>query len=96
MNLFYPDLRLQYLVVGEGDSEFLELAEVRHNRYLKYPAVGVGVRASAIVAALGEPSKRAGTTYTYDCGRCVGGDAPVHFHLTGDRVGSIEYTFYVD
>jgi hypothetical protein len=96
VDVFYPGLRLQYLVVGEGDSEFLEIADVWDNRYLKYPAMGVGASESAIVGALGEPGARTGDKYTYDCGRCIGGETPVHFHLASGRVTHVEYTFYVD
>lgn len=94
--LFYPGLRLDYLV-GAGDrGELLQLADVSDNRYLKYPALGVGASAAAIVSTLGEPWKRTDTTYSYACGRCIGPDNPIIFHLDGGRVRRVEYHFYAE
>lgn len=96
VDLFYPGLRLQYLIVAPGDTEFLEIAEVWDNRYLKYPTIGVGASAAAIVDALGKPWERTDDAYSYDCGRCIGAETPVYFHLEGGRVKFVEYTYYVD
>jgi len=94
VDLFYPGLRLGYYVVAEQPNrDILQYADVWDNRYLKYPEIGVGASAAAVVNALGEPGERTGDTYSYDCGRCIGPETPVYFHLVGGRV---KYTFYVD
>ncbi len=105
VNLFYPGLRLHYVVLGvavRSDTDILLKADVSDNRYLKYPALGVGASAATIVSALGDPrepeqlGERASDKYRYDCERCIGGGLPVYFHFEGDRVKLVEYTFYVD
>jgi hypothetical protein len=93
--LYYPGLRLDYLVVG-GKKDLLQEADVSDNRYLKYPTVGVGASAANIIIALGPPRERTGLAYSYECGRCIGADEPVIFHLAGGRVTNVEYQFYVD
>ena len=97
VDLFYPGLRLYYYVVAEKPNrDILQSADVWNNRYLKYPEIGVGASAAAVVSALGEPGERTNDTYSYDCGRCIGAETPVYFHLDGGRVKFVEYTFYVD
>jgi hypothetical protein len=98
VDLFYPGLRLYYYVVAEKPNrDILQSADVWNNRYLKYPEIGVGASAAAVVSALGEPGDRTSDTYSYDCGRCIGrAETPVYFHLDGGRVKFVEYTFYVD
>jgi hypothetical protein len=97
VEFFYPGLRLSYYVVGERPTrDILQTADVWDNRYLKYPEIGVGASAAAIVSALGEPGERTNDRYSYDCGRCIGAETPVYFHLGGGRVKFVQYTFYVD
>ena len=97
VDVFYPGLRLHYyVVVAEDGRDNLQSADVWDNRYLKYPAIGIGAGATAIVAALGVPWTRTADAYSYDCGRCIGAESPVYFHLEGGRVKYVEYTFYVD
>ena len=94
--LFYSGLRLDYAVRKGNQPDLLQIADVSDNRYLKYPALGVGATVAAIVSALGEPSERTDDSYSYVCGRCVGPGEPVIFHLQGGRVKGVEYQFYVD
>jgi hypothetical protein len=94
--LFYPGLRLDYVVGAGNRGELLQLADVSNNRYLKYPALGVGASAAAVVSALGKPWQRTDDTYSYVCGRCIGPDNPVIFHLDGGRVRRVEYQFYAE
>jgi len=96
VQLFYPGLRLKYYVVSEGDREMLQTAFVTDNRFLRYPRLGVGSTLSDILTVLGKPGDRAPQKITYGCGRCLGGDSPVDFHLSGNRVTAVEYSFYVD
>ena len=92
--LYYPGLRLDYRVAGGKD--LLEVADVSDSRYLKYPTIGVGASAANIINALGPPWERTDSAYSYDCGRCIGADEPVIFHLAAGRVTNVEYQFYVD
>jgi hypothetical protein len=97
VDLFYPGLQLHYyVVVAQDGRDNLQSADVWDNRYLKYPTMGIGASSTTIVAALGEPWTRTGDAYSYDCGRCIGAESPVYFHLEGGRVKFVEYTFYVD
>ena len=92
--LYYPGLRLDYRV--SGGKDLLEVTDVSDNRYLKYPMIGVGASATNIIHALGPPWERTDSAYSYDCGRCIGADEPVIFHLAAGRVTNVEYQFYVD
>jgi hypothetical protein len=98
VNVFYPGLRLHYLVLGKPTSPtdiFLE-AYVSDNRFLKYPALGVGVSADAIVSALGEPEQRTGDTISYSCALHIMSGSTVYFHLQDGRVKAVQYYFEAD
>lgn len=96
VDLFYPGLHLTYYVVGQGGKEFLQTAVVSDNRYLKFPQSGIGVPEEIIRRSLGEPSERVAAKWRYDCGRCIGAESPVYFHLDRGMAKRIEYSFYVD
>ena len=96
--VFYPALRLHYIVLGKptGETDILLEADVSDNRYLKYPALGVGASAEAIVSALGNPEERTTDTITYSCALHIMSGSTVHFHLESDRVKLVQYTFEAD
>jgi hypothetical protein len=98
VDVFYPGLRLHYVVLGveQGETDILLRADVSDNRYLKYPALGVGASVEAIVSALGQPEERSNDTYSYSCALHVMEGSTVYFHFQGDRVKFVEYTFYAD
>jgi hypothetical protein len=98
VNLFYPGLRLHYIVLGvaRGETDILLRADVSDNRYLKYTALGVGASVGDIVSALGQPEERTNDTISYSCALHVMEGSTVYFHFEGDRVKFVEYTFYVD
>jgi hypothetical protein len=98
VDVFYKGLRLHYAVLGviKGETDILMEAEVSDNRYLKYPELGVGASASAIVSALGEPEQRTNDTYRYECALHVMSGSTVYFHLEGDRVKFLVYRWDVD
>src|SRR2546423_5636391 len=56
VDVFYPGLRLHYWVVAAVQAErdlILEI-DVSDNRYLRYPSLGIGASADALVSAFGE------------------------------------------
>jgi hypothetical protein len=98
VDTFYPGLRLHYIVLGvtEGETDILLQADVSDNRYLKYPALGVGAPVAAIVSALGEPEERRNDTYRYSCALHVMSGSTVYFHIADDRVKYVVYMWDVD
>ncbi len=98
VDVFYPGLRLQYVVLGvtEGETDILLQADVSDNRYLKYPALGVGARIAEIVSALGKPEERRNDTYSYTCALHVMSGSTVYFHVEGDRVKYVVYRWDAD
>lgn len=98
VDVFYPGLRLHYAVLGvtEGETDILLEAEVSDNRYLKYPALGVGAIVGAIVRALGQPEERTNDTYSYSCALHVMSGSTVYFHFEGDRVKFVVYRWDAD
>jgi hypothetical protein len=98
VDLFYSGLRLRYAVLGvkEGETDILLEADVSDNRYLKYPALGVGATVEAIVNALGQPEERTTDAYRYTCGLHIMSGATVHFHFEGNRVKFLTYWWDTD
>jgi hypothetical protein len=98
VNVFYPGLRLHYWIVAAPQSErdILLEADVSDNKYLKYPALGVGASVAAIVSTLGEPEERTNDTVSYTCALHVMSGSTVYFHFEGDRIKFVAYTFYAD
>jgi hypothetical protein len=98
VDVFYPGLRLHYVVLGvaEGETDILYRADVSDNRYLKYPSLGIGASREAIVKALGEPEERTNDTYRYSCALHIMAGVTLYFHFDGDRVKFAEYWFDVD
>jgi hypothetical protein len=98
VNVFYPGLRLHYLVLGKptGSTDIFLEAYVSDNRFLKYPALGVGVSADAIVSALGEPEQRTSDSISYSCGLHIMSGSTVYFHLQEGRVKAVQYYFEAD
>jgi hypothetical protein len=98
VDIFYPGLRLEYIVLGvtQRETDILLQADVSDNRYLKYPALGVGARIAEIVSAFGEPEERRNDTYMYKCAMHIMSGSTVYFHLEGDRVKYVEYRWDAD
>jgi hypothetical protein len=98
VDVFYPGLRLEYVVLGvtEGETDILLQADVSDNRYLKYPALGVGARLAEIVSAFGEPEERKNDTYRYTCAMHIMSGSTVYFHVEGDRVKYVVYRWDAD
>jgi hypothetical protein len=98
VEVFYPGLRLHYIVLGikEGETDILYRADVSDNRYLKYPSLGIGANRAAIVKAVGEPEVRPDGAYSYECALHVMAGVTLFFYFDGDRVKLAEYWFYVD
>jgi hypothetical protein len=98
VDVFYPGLRLHYIVLGKqtGETDILLRAHVSENRFLKYPALGVGASAEAIVRALGKPEGRTTDTLSYTCALHIMSGSTVYFHLERDHVTVVEYTFEAD
>jgi hypothetical protein len=98
VDVFYPGLRLHYIVLGKqtGETDMLLQAHVSDNRFLKYPALGVGASAEAIVSALGKPEERSSDTLSYTCALHIMSGSTVHFHLERNHVTIVEYSFEAD
>jgi hypothetical protein len=98
VDVFYPGLRLHYIVIGVSNREtdFLLEAAVSDNRYLKYPELGVGASVGEIVSALGQPEQRTNDAYSYSCALHVMSGSTVYFHFENDRVKFVVYRWEVD
>ena len=98
VDVFYPDLVLHYAVLGRsgGDTDILMEADIANNRYLKYPALGVGASLEDIIRALGEPHERTNNTISYTCALHIMSGARVTFHLASGRVTMVEYYYDTD
>lgn len=96
VDIYYPGLQLTFYVVSEGGNALLQTVMVSDNRYLRYPELGIGASSATRIAALGEPNNHSLGKYRYDCKGCPLEESPVYFHLTGDTVRRIGYSFYVD
>jgi hypothetical protein len=98
VNVFYPGLRLHYVVLGvkEGETDIMYRADVSDNRYLKYPSLGIGATREALVKALGEPEARTNDSYRYSCWLHIMAGVTLDFHFEGDRVKFAEYWFDID
>jgi hypothetical protein len=98
VDVFYPGLRLHYWVVAANQAErdiILEI-DISDNRYLKYPSVGIGANAEALVNGLGERGERTEDGYRYSCALHVMSGADMGFHFADGRVKWISYRYYVD
>jgi hypothetical protein len=98
VDVFYRGLRIHYWVLAAAQTErdiVLEI-DVSDNRYLKYPSLGIGARADALVSAFGERGERREDGYRYSCALHVMSGADMDFHFAGDRVKLIAYRYYAD
>jgi hypothetical protein len=98
VTLFYPGLRLHYIVLGvkAGETDILYRADVSDNRYLKYPSLGIGATREALVKALGEPEGPTNDSYRYSCALHIMAGVTLDFHFEGNRVKFAEYWFDFD
>jgi hypothetical protein len=91
--LYYPGLTADIRKPHQGGDMPVHV-RVSDTRYLAYPQVGVGVPLDNVIRLLGEPTSRAATSLSYDCG--IGAEQPVIFHFDAGRVSSVEIQYYVD
>jgi hypothetical protein len=98
VDVFYPGLRLHYVVLGviEGETDILLQADVSDNRYLKYPALGVGANVAELIRVFGQPEERRDDTVSYTCALHIMSGSTVYFHLAGDRVQYVVYRWDAD
>ncbi|HEX7118179.1 MAG TPA: hypothetical protein VF212_05295, partial [Longimicrobiales bacterium] len=79
-----------------GATDLLEQVEVRANRYLRWPSLGIGARAEEVVAALSPPHERSATRLVYQCGPSEAEAEPLVFELVAGRVRRVLFNRYVD
>jgi hypothetical protein len=91
----YPGLVVNIHRPGAVEGEFVSHVDVEDNRYLRFPAVGIGTTRDALERALGPPHERSENEYVYLCETCLGADEPVIFYFEDDRVRRIRFTYYV-
>lgn len=77
-----------------GARDMATHVRVEDDRYLAYPALGMGSPAADVEAVLGEPHSRDAGRVRYQCGVAV--EQPVSFMIGNGRVTAIEIDFYVD
>jgi hypothetical protein len=91
--VFYPGITVDIRKPAGGDMA--THVDLRDNRYIAFPAIGVGASATRVAEALGEPTRRTNYSLVYDCGMHV--EQPVTFHLDGRGVvDRIAIDYYVD
>jgi hypothetical protein len=89
----YPGLVMD-IRTPEGARDMAAHVRVDDNRYLAYPAIGIGATAERIEEVLGEPRERGDGYLTYQCG--IGAEQPVRFSISDGRVTAIDIAYYVD
>lgn len=95
--LYYTDLTAIVWKPGYPEArDLLEHVEVRSNRYLRWPSLGIGARARDIIAALGQPVEESPARLVYHCGPSEAVDEPLVFGLRAGRVRSVAFNRYVD
>ena len=95
--LYYADLSAIIWKPGyEGARDLLEHVEVRDNRYLRWPSLGIGARARNIITALGPPKEQSPTQLVYECGPSEAVPEPLVFELRAGRVRRVVFNRYVD
>lgn len=95
--LYYTDLTAIVWKPGYPEArDLLEHVEVRSNRYLRWPSLGIGARARDIIAALGQPFEKSPARLVYHCGPSEAVDEPLVFGLRAGRVRSVAFNRYVD
>lgn len=80
----------------EGAKDLVEQVEVRANRYLRWPSLGIDARARGIIAALGPPREQSITRLVYRCGSAEAETEPLVFELAAGRVRRVVFSWYVD
>lgn len=91
--VYYPGLVLD-LRTPTGARDMATHVRLEQDRYLAYPAFGMGTPAGTVEAVLGEPHSRDSGNLKYQCG--MGAEQPVTFMIDNGRVTAIEIAFYVD
>lgn len=80
----------------EGAGELLEHVEVRGNRHLRWPTLGIGAAAGEITDALGPPTERSPNRMVYRCGADEAEAEPLVFMLANGTVERVMFNWYVD
>lgn len=91
---YYPGLVAHFRKPPEG-GDLVSLVEVEDNRYLRYPAIGVGAGEERVISVLGEPRTHEPGRLVYECAG-MGPGQPVTFRLSDGVVERIEIAYYVD
>lgn len=91
--VYYPGFVMD-IRAPQGGRDMATSVLVEDNRYLAYPAIGLGARAEQLEEALGPPTASREDSLTWDCGLEVA--QPVTFVLGNGQVARIEISYYVD
>ena len=94
LTIRYPGLVSEVHVPGAAPAELVDLVTVEDNRYVAIPSIGIGTTEEALLAALGEPTRREDGALAWWCGE--GAEEPVRFELADGRVRRISVDYYVD
>jgi hypothetical protein len=89
----YPGLSVSLRKPPSG-RELTSHADVSDNRYLRYPAIGVGADTASVIGALGEPTRRPADGFVYECGMAAA--QPITFVIEDGVVRRIDIAYYVD
>jgi hypothetical protein len=89
----YPGLSVSLRMPPSG-RELTSHADVRDNRYLRYPAIGIGADTARVIGALGEPARRSADGFVYECGMAAA--QPITFVIEDGMVRRIDIAYYVD
>lgn len=91
--VYYPGMVMNLRKPEDGD-DLADDVEISDNRYLRYPAIGIGAPIDRVTRALGTPMLRDSGRVIYDCG--FGAEQPVTFVLNQGIVRRIIVDYYLD
>jgi hypothetical protein len=91
----YDDLDVEIYRAADG-RRLLARASVRHNRYLTFPEVGLGVNEADLQRLLGSPDVAGAGELEYRCERCEGPPLMAVLSLEGGQVVQVDFLFAVD
>jgi hypothetical protein len=79
-----------------GGSEMVDAVRVLDGRYLRYPDLGPGSSAEAVLQRLGAPAQHEPNALVYICHAAPARDDPVTFRLANDTVAEVIFTYFMD
>lgn len=91
--VYYPGMVVDLRKPENGD-DLVDHVEISDNRYLRYPAIGIGAPIDRVARVLGTPKLRDARRVVYDCG--LGAEQPVTFMLDQGIVRRIIVDYYLD